>query len=190
MALHPTRHRFTTEDYHRIAEAGVLGEDDRVELIDGEILDRGPIGRRHAACVDRLTERLVGDLAGRAIVRVQNPVLLGEHSEPQPDLALLRRRADYYAAGHPAPADILLVVEVADTSVEFDRQVKAPLYARSGLPELWIVDVDRDHVTVHRDPTSEGYATVRVLRRGDTISPLAFPDLTIAVDDILGSPSP
>ena len=111
---------------------------------------------------------------------------MGEHAEPQPDLALLRPRADFYAAGHPTPEAILLVVEVADSSVEFDRQVKAPLYACSGIPELWLVDLDRDHVEVYRDPASGGYGTTRVLRQGDAISPLAFPGLEIAVPEILG----
>ena len=186
MAVQLTRWRFTTADYHRIAESGVLTEDDRVELIDGEILEMSPIGRKHAACVDRLAQLFFSRVGGRAIVRVQNPIELSEHAEPQPDLALLRPRADFYAAGHPGPEDILLVVEVADSSVEFDRQVKAPLYARSGIPELWLVDLDRDHIEVYRDPTSDGYGTTRVLRRDDAISPSAFPDLKIVVGEILG----
>ncbi len=186
MALQLTRHRFTIEDYHRIAESGVLTEDDRVELIDGEILEMSPIGRKHAACVDRLAQLFFSRFGGRAIVRVQNPIQLGEHAEPQPDLALLRPRSDFYAAGHPTPEAILLVVEVADSAVEFDRQVKAPLYARGGISELWLVDLDRDQVAVYRDPASSGYGTTCVLRRGHAISPLAFPGLEIAVPEILG----
>jgi Uma2 family endonuclease len=169
-----------------MAEAGVLGEDDRVELIGGEILDMSPIGRRHTACVkrlNRLLSRLVGDAA---IVSVQDPVLLSEHDEPEPDLALLRPRPDFYASVDVTPDAVLLVIEVADSSVEYDRQVKAPLYARGRIPELWIVDLVRDHVAVYRDPTSGGYGTTRVARRGETISPSAFAELTIAVDEILG----
>ena len=169
-----------------MAEAGVLGEDDRVELIDGEIFEMSPIGRKHAGCVNRLNYLFSSRLAGRAVVSVQNPIQLSEHAEPQPDLTLLRPRADFYTDAHPTSEAILLVVEVADSSAEFDRQVKAPLYARSGIPEFWLVDVDQDRVGVYRDPTSAGYATTCVLRRGDVINPSAFPDLEIAVAEILG----
>ena len=186
MALQPARRLFTATEYYRMAEAGVLTEDDRVELIDGEILEMSPIGRRHSACVARLTSVFSQRLGAAVIVWPQNPVRLSERSEPEPDLALLRPRPDFYASAHPTPADVLLIVEVGDTSVEYDRQVKAPLYAHSGIPELWIVDLNRHHLGVYRDPSEAGYGTTRVLRRGESISPLAFPDLTIAVDDILG----
>ena len=186
MAIQLTRRRFTTADYHRMAEAGVLGEDDRVELIDGEIVEMSPIGGRHLAVVNRLTRHFVRGVGDAAIVSVQNPVHLGERSEPEPDLALLRPRADDYASGLPGTADILLIVEVADSSLEYDRQVKAPLYARGGIPELWIVDLVGDNVAVYRDPAPAGYGTTRVARRGETISPSAFAELTIAVDEILG----
>ena len=186
MALQLTRHRFTIADYHRMAEAGVLGEDDRVELIDGEIFEMSPIGRKHAGCVNRLNYLFSSRLAGRAVVSVQNPIQLSEHAEPQPELTLLRPRADFYTDAHPTSEAILLVVEVADSSAEFDRHVKAPLYARSGIPELWLVELDRSHVAVYRDPTRDGYGTTRVLGQGDVISPLAFPDLQIAVAEILG----
>ena len=180
------RHRFSVEDYHRMARAGILGEDDRVELIDGEIVDMAPIGPRHAASVDRLVRAFSRRLEDRAIVRVQSPVRLGERSEPQPDVALLRPRDDYYASGHPAAADVLLVVEVAESSAEYDRQVKVPLYGRHGVAEVWLVDLERGQVEVYRRPGGEGYGEVRTLGRGEGLSPLAFPDLTLAVDDILG----
>jgi Uma2 family endonuclease len=186
MALQPRRYRFTTADYYRMAEAGILNEDSRVELIGGEVLEMSPIGRRHVASVNRLNDLLPPLVRHAAIISVQNPIQLDEHNEPEPDLALLHRRADYYASGHPAPQDVLLIVEVADSSIEYDRQTKAPLYARFGIPELWIVDLTRDHIAVSREPTSAGYATTRVYRRGESISPLALPDLRIAVDDILG----
>ena len=130
MAVELRRYRFTTTEYDRMAEAGVLGEDDRVELIEGEILEMSPMGRRHAACVDRLTRLLVRGVGDAAIVRVQNPIVLSDHNEPQPDLALLRPRVDFYTAEHPGPEDALLVVEVSDSSVEYDRQIKVPLYAQ------------------------------------------------------------
>ncbi len=186
MALELKRYLFTRAEYHRLAEAGVLGEDDRVELIEGEILEMSPIGRRQWACVDRLSHLFVRAVGNEAIVHVQNPVPLNERSEPEPDLTLLRFRADFYASADPTPADVLLVVEVADSSVEYDRQVKAPLYARTGIPELWLLDLGRDHLVVYREPSGSGYGTTRVLRRGETISPVAFPDLVIPVVDLLG----
>ena len=185
MALPFARRLFTAEEYHRIAEAGVLTEDDRVELIEGEILEMSPIGSRHAACVGRLTRvfsRTVGD---SAMVWVQNPIRLGERSEPEPDVALVRPRADDYAAGLPTAEDIFLLVEVADSSVDYDRQMKVPLYARTGIPEVWLANLGQQHVAVYRDPTPAGYQTVRVVRPGEAIRPIAFPDLEVAVDDIL-----
>lgn len=180
------RRRFTVDEYYRMAEAGVLHEDDRVELIDGEVISMSPIGNRHGAAVDRLTELLVLRLAPRATVKVQNPLRIDQHSEPQPDLVVARRREDFYAAGHPRPDDTLLVVEVGDTSARFDRVVKAPLYARSGVPEVWLVDVVADEVRVLRAPGPEGYTDDAVKRRGEVISPGAFPDLVLRVDDVLG----
>lgn len=120
------------------------------------------------------------------LVGAQNPVRLDEHSEPQPDLVLLRLQSDYYASSHPTPADVLLVVEVADTSATLDRQVKLPLYARSAIPESWIADLNADILMVYRDPTPMGYRLTLTLRRGDRVTPLAFPDREIAVADILG----
>ena len=186
MALPLTRRRFTASEYHQMAQAGILTEDDRVELIDGEIVQTTPIGRRHAACVDRLN-RLFADNLGHAVqIRVQNPVRLDEHSEPQPDVALLRPRPDFYASGHPTPADVLLLVEVAETSVQVDRQGKAPLYARSGVPEVWLVDLEQDTITVYRDPAPGGYRTAWMVRRGERLAPLAFADRELAVADVLG----
>lgn len=186
MAVQPTRHRFTVEDYYRMAEAGIFDEDSRVELIDGEIIDMPPIGPRHSDGVDRLAEMFITRLAGVARVRIQNPVHLDEHNDPEPDIALVRRRAGGYASGHPTPADIALVIEVADSSAEYDRQTKGPMYARAGIADYWILDVGRDHILVHREPTESGYATTRIYRRGEQVRPLAFPDLAFSVDDILG----
>ena len=148
---------FTVEEYHKMAKAGILGEDDRVELLEGEIVQISPIGSRHAACVMRLTELLSQRVVGRAHVRVQNPILLGEHSEPQPDVTLLRRREDFYASSHPRPEDVLLVIEVAETSAAVEREVKAPLYARYGIPEVWVVDLAGGQVEVFRRPSPQGY---------------------------------
>ena len=185
MAIDLKNRRFTVTEYHQMAQAGILGEDDRVELIEGEIVEMTPIGARHAECVDRLADTFIRAFGGAARVRVQNPVGLGERSEPQPDVALVRRKPGFYASGHPTPGDVLLLVEVADSSADPDRRVKVPLYARSGIHEVWLVDLEQDTITIYRDPTPDGYRNARVARRGDELAPAAFPDRALAVADIL-----
>lgn len=177
---------FTVENYHRLAELGILGEDDRVELLDGQIVEMTPIGPDHAGCVDDLTHLLSRVAGASAIVRVQNPVILGQRWEPQPDLTLLRPRRGGYRTAHPGPADILLVIEVADASLQSDRDVKLPLYAAAGIPEAWLVDLAHDIIEVHRQPGPEGYREVRTLRRGETLDALLVPTGAISVDQVLG----
>ena len=186
MAVELKRYRFTRSDYHRMAQTGILSPDARVELIDGEIVEMSPIGRRHMAAVDRLNSFFAPRVVGTAIVRIQGSVALGNHGEPEPDLALLRYRDDFYGMTEATEEAVLLIVEVADMSEWYDRTTKAPLYARFGIPELWIADLNRDFVTRYTDPTPDGYATTRVFRRGESLSPLALPDLTVGVSDILG----
>ncbi len=186
MAVELVRHRFTRADYHRMAQTGILDPDARVELIDGDIVEMSPIGRRHKGSVDRLNDIFVPRVRDAAIVRIQSSIVLGEHGEPEPDLVLLRRRADFYTESDETPEDVFLVVEVADSSESYDRRTKGPLYARYGIPELWIVDLNRDRITRYVDPTPDGYATTRVFRRGESLSPLAFPNVMIAVDGVLG----
>jgi Uma2 family endonuclease len=186
MSVQLLRRRFTVQEYHQMAEAGVLSEDERVELIEGEIVHMAAIGSRHAAAVKRLNHLFFQHLSGRAVLGVQDPIQLSSFSEPQPDVALLRPRVDFYAQGHPQPADVFLVVEVADTSVGFDRDLKAPLYARSGILEMWLVNLSDDYVAVYRQPHSTGYQDVRRMQRGQRLAPQAFPELELAVDDILG----
>jgi Uma2 family endonuclease len=186
MSVHVSRHRFSVEAYSRMAECGILPRDARVELLDGEIVEMAPIGHRHAACVDWLTQALATGVSGRAIVRVQNPVRLGSRSEPQPDLALLRFRPDFYRSGHPGPAEVMLVVEVGDDSVDFDREVKPPLYAAAGIPEFWIVDLLAEHIDVYQGAGPQGYAQVTRGLRGDRISPASLPDLVLEVSAVLG----
>ena len=169
-----------------MVRAGILKEDDRVELVEGEIIEMTPIGPRHATCVDRLTRRLIGLLGDLAVVRVQGPVRLGPYSEPQPDTALLRPPVTRYQDRHPDPADIFLVVEVADTTVEDDRAQKIPLYARAGIPETWLVNLPGEAVEVYRDPAPDGYRQILAVRRGQPLAPLAFPDVTLTADEILG----
>ena len=187
MTVQLATHRFTAKDFHRMVGAGILREDDRVELLHGEIVDMPPIGPGHAAGVNRLLNAFL-PLQGerKAIISVQNPIHLGEHSEPQPDLALLKPRPDFYAQGHPTPQEVLLVVEVMESSVGYDREVKVPLYARFGIPETWLVDVERGLIEVYREPGSEGYRQVHTLRRGERLSPEAFPQFILTVDDVFG----
>jgi Uma2 family endonuclease len=148
----PRPHRLTADDYHRMGEAGILRPDARVELIDGEIIDMAPIGSRHAAAVEQLSRILQQAVGERALVRHQNPVRLGTYSEPQPDISLVRARADFYRAEHPSAADVFLIVEISDTSLSFDRTVKVSLYARHGVPEVWIVDLTTQVLTRYRRP--------------------------------------
>ena len=186
MAITIARRRFTAAEYHKMAEAGILGYKEPVELIDGEIVEMTPIGRRHMACVDRLTRFLVPALGDEAIVRVQGSLRLDEHSEPEPDLVILRPRADFYAESDAGPADALLIIEVADTSEHYDRQVKVPLYARAGIPEVWLVDLTAGNVTAYRRPDGTGYAEAFVATGTDELNPLAFPERILTAASILG----
>ncbi|MFN3476612.1 MAG: Uma2 family endonuclease [Candidatus Methylomirabilales bacterium] len=186
MAVRLQKRLFTVAEYHKMAEAGILREDDRVELLEGEIMAMAPIGDRHAGTVDFLTDFFFRHLGTRVQVRVQSPIRLGEHSEPQPDLALLKRRPDFYRSQHPGPEDVLLVVEVAETSTDYDRDLKLPLYARSGIPEVWLVDLAGELIEVYRQPSPQGYQEVQWVLRGQPLSSQAFPDLELAVDDVLG----
>ncbi len=187
-ASHPAiaPHRWTIDEYYRMAETGILKPDARVELIEGVIVDMSPIGDRHLATVARLDDLCHQRFGQSVIVFTQSPVRLGHRLEPEPDVLVVRRRPDYYASGKPGPADVLLIIEVADSSLDYDRQVKAAMYAQAGILDYWIVNLVDDQVEVHREPTPEGYKTVEIARRGDTIQLVAFPAVTIAVTDILG----
>ena len=180
------RHLFTVDDFAHMGEAGILAEDDRVELIDGEIREMTPIGPSHAGIVDRLAEMLINRLTGKANVRIQHPIRLGSYTEPQPDLVVARRRKSFYADRHPEPGDVLVVVEVADSSLRYDRAEKVPRYGRAGIPETWLVDVEAGTVTVYTDPGPAGYARQQVQRRGERMVASSVPDLALAVDDIFG----
>ncbi len=173
------RHRLTRDDYHRLGAAGILGEADRVELLDGQLVDMSPIGPRHALVVDALGQLLVIAVAGRAWVRVQNPIALDPRSEPEPDIALIRQPWQGYPDAHPQPPDIFLVVEVADTSLPIDRGAKLELYARAGVREVWIVDLTEDAVFVHRKPRGEGYEHVSRLAPPDVLDIEALPGVAI-----------
>jgi Uma2 family endonuclease len=179
--------RFTISQYHQMSEAGILSENDKVELINGEIIQMSPIGRRHTACVNRLNSVFSQLLGKKVIVAVQNPILLNNLSEPEPDIALLKPRTDFYESGHPQPQDIFLLIEVADSSIEYDRDVKIPLYASSGITEVWLVDIYQQVIIVYRYPTENGYRDIQTLSRGEKLSISAFPENNLFVDDILGT---
>jgi Uma2 family endonuclease len=168
------------DDYFRMIETGILGTNDRVELLQGVIVDMSPLGSRHAAAVDRLSAWAWRGVGNRAIVRTQNPIRLGD-SVPQPDLALAKPRDDFYVAGHPQPRDLLLVVEVAESSLDTDAEIKLPLYAAEGTVEYWIVDVADRSVTVHTQPAGDRYVNVRRCTGADAFAPAALPDLTLTV---------
>jgi Uma2 family endonuclease len=179
-----TRWRFTVHDYHRMGEAGILREDDRVELIEGELVEMTAIGTRHFSCVNRLNRLLVMNVGDEAIVSVQNPVRLNEYTEPQPDLTVIRPRD--YRLSLPGPEDVLLLIEVSDTTLAYDRGVKLPLYARAGIREIWIVDLAGETIGRHTDPSGEGYRRAHRLRRGQTLESDTLPGLSPSVDEVLG----
>ena len=181
----PALHRFSAEDYHRLAEVGILPRKARVELIEGAIHDMSPIGPLHSGVVIRLIRLFNLRVKGRWVVSAQGPVGLDNYSEPQPDLVLLKPAPDDYVSHHPAPDDVFLLIEVADSSLEFDRNKKLPVYARAGIPELWIVNLQESTIEVYREPHFTGYEKKTVLRAGDKASPLAFPDVAVDVAELL-----
>ena len=187
MTVHVARRRFTVDDYRRMAASGILGEDDRVELLEGEVVEMSPIGRPHAACVARLIRLFTQLPHADAQVEAQNPIRLDRFSEPEPDLVLLRPRPDFYAQETPGPADVLLACEVADSSLEVDRLKKLPLYAAAGLAEVWIVDLTGEAVEVYREPDGARYRVALRRGRGERVTPSAFPQLELEVDAILGA---
>jgi Uma2 family endonuclease len=182
----PKRHKLNVHDYYRLAEVGILDESSRVELIEGELIDMAPIGSNHAGVVNGLARALFAACGDRAVVAVQNPVRLDEFNEPQPDFAVLRPRADLYRARHPAPADVLLLIEVANSSLRFDRNVKLPLYARAGIPELWIVDLGRRVVESFRGPSQGAYGPERTYREGERVTLASAPHIEIALTGVFG----
>jgi Uma2 family endonuclease len=181
------RKRFSVDEYLRMVETGILGKNDHVELLEGEILEMSPIGKRHQACVDRANQLFHRLLQDKVIVRAQGSIRLGDYNRPQPDLVLLKFQKDFYASTEASQKDALLVIEVSDSSLPFDRGPKLAVYAKHGVREVWIEDLTTDTLLVFRDRSPLGYATSRALKRGDIVSPLSFPDLSIAVADLLGS---
>lgn len=186
MSVAIARRLFTVEEYYEMTRSGILSENDRLELLAGEIVEMSPIGSRHAACVNGLNLMFNASLQGWAIVSVQNPIRLSRYSEPEPDLALLKLQEDFYARAHPGPRDVFLVIEVAETSVEMDRKAKLPLYAEAGIPEVWIFDLQARDVEVYRKPFEGAYSVFEKYTPKQQISPQAFPEVKVDLEGLLG----
>lgn len=185
MAIPVTRKQFTVDEYYRLGEAGLLAPDERVELVNGELFTMPPIGPGHAGCVDELADLLRARLPDWCLVRARNPLRIGERSQPEPDIAVVHRRPDYYRSSHPTSADVLLVIEVADSTLTYDREIKAPMYAQASIPEYWIVNLVDAEISVYRYPRAGRHQSVQTLVRGDTLQPLNFTEISIAVTAIL-----
>jgi Uma2 family endonuclease len=177
-------HRWSVEEYHQMALSGLLDETDRVELIEGELIDMSPIGSKHAFRVDSIARALQRSPGNSLLVRVQNPVLLGDHSEPQPDIAVVKDKN--YSEAHPGAEDVLLIVEVSDTTLAYDRDVKLSLYARHGIPEVWLLDVNAGELTIYREPAEGQYRLIRKPTRAEAVSPVLVPGVAIALAEALG----
>lgn len=190
MGVVAERKRFTVDEYHKLGRAGVLGENERIELIEGELIQMPPIGSVHAGIVARLNRALQAGLGKGMIAWPQNPVSLPPVSEPQPDFALLKPRADDYVHALPTAGDVLLIVEVADTTLAYDRDVKIALYARNAIPEAWLIDIGAARLEMYRDPGAEGYRTVLRPDRDASVSPLALPDVVVDLKTLLAGLPP
>ena len=186
LVLRP-RHRWTVAEYHRMAEVGLLHEDSRVELIDGEIIEMAPIGSEHAGHNNYLMSCLAHRLYGKAVVAGQNPVILGGYEEPQPDIALLRWRNDYYRTAHPHAEDVLLIIEISDSTLRYDHDVKIPLYAKNGIPEVWLLDIQNRQLEIQREPINGVYQQ-RDCRRAGQIAPILCPDAVIDLAELFPNP--
>lgn len=184
--LREARHRFNVDEFLRMVEAGIFDETSRVELIEGEIVEMNPIGSHHAGNVKRLIALFTGKVGEAAIVAAQDPIHLSEHCQPQPDIALLKPRDDFYSEHHPKPEDVYLLVEVADTSLVHDRDVKVPLYARYGIPEYWIVDRSNREILAHSRPEDGKYRLTERVKSGDTLECRSMPNLSVNVGEVLG----
>jgi Uma2 family endonuclease len=186
MPTETTRKLFTVDDYYRMAEVGILKPTDRVELIEGEIVEMSPIGVRHAMAVNRANMIFARGVGDRAVVAVQNAARINIYNEPQPDLVLIRPREGFYGKEHPKPEEVLLLIEVSETSLRFDRNVKLPIYARNGVREFWLVDLNSDTISVFRKPKDDTYTETFTRQRQESVSPDAFPEFSIEVNELLG----
>ncbi|MGI9106095.1 MAG: Uma2 family endonuclease [Pyrinomonadaceae bacterium] len=186
MSVQIAKHWFTVTEYERMGELGILPAEKRYELMRGEIVEMSPIGKRHAACVKRLIRMLGSQVNDSIIISIQDPIQLDDYSEPQPDVALLKFRDDFYSESLPAPADVLLVVEVSDTTLDYDRQFKLADYARAGIPEVLICNLPDDQLEYYAQPADGAYQVARILQRGERLASASIPDAVFDVVAILG----
>lgn len=185
MIVKMERRLWTVDEFHHMAKAGILHEEDRLELIEGDIVTMSPIGVRHMACGNKLTDTFSASFTGKAIISVQNPLAVSKESEPVPDIVLFKYRDDFYADEMPEISDVLLVVEVADTTIAYDRNVKRPLYARAGIPDYWLVNLVDNVIEIHREPEDDTYTKITTAYRSDSVTAVAFPDTPFAVTDLI-----
>ncbi len=179
MSVQVAKRLITVDEYYRMAKAGILTENDRVELINGEIIQMAPIGSKHAAAVNRFSNLLKELLARKVIVSVQNPIKINELNEPEPDITILRNRDDFYEDDHPTADDVLIVIEISDTTIAYDREIKLPVYAKAGIPEFWLVNLHRQELEVHNSPSLDVYKKREIIKHGDKVK---LPDLGIEID--------
>jgi Uma2 family endonuclease len=185
-SIEVNRRSFTVAEYERMGQFGIFSEDARVELVCGEIIDMSPIGERHASCVAILAQLITLRLRLSALVWTQNPIVLDDYSEPQPDLAVLKPRGDNYRTSKPTPDDVLIVIEVSDSTLEYDRKVKVPLYAAAGIPEAWVVNLPEECIEVYSDPAGGEYRAVRAYARGRRLQSHTLAPLRLPVSKVLG----
>ncbi|MCD6255854.1 MAG: Uma2 family endonuclease [Deltaproteobacteria bacterium] len=179
------KYRFSVSDYYKLVEVGILSEDDRVELINGEIIEMTPVGAKHASCINKLAFLFNLKLQGKALVSVQNPLHIDEYNEPQPDIMLLRYKENFYSDRHPIPQDVFLLIEVAESSIDYDRKVKLPLYVKAGISEVWIINLNENCIEIYRDPSKDEYQTQIKLKGEQRFSPISFPKVTLSVTEII-----
>lgn len=182
MATEVVKRLINVDEYHKMAEIGILKPDDRLELIHGEIYEMSPIGSKHAGIVNKLASLLNELFKDMAVIGVQNPVQIDGRNEPEPDISLLNYRSDFYVSAHPVPADVLAIIEVSDASIKFDKEVKAPLYASHGIPEYWIIDLENNRIEVYTNPIEKMYTKSQRYLPGDEVSLM---DKNLSVNDVL-----
>jgi Uma2 family endonuclease len=182
----PARKIFTVHDYHKMIDAGVFVGNSNYELIEGEIVKKMTVGNYHISCVNRLTMLLASKLSGKAIVSVQNPVIVSDISEPEPDVTLFKFREDFYASRKATAEDVLLLIEVSDSTVSYDRSVKVRLYAEAEVHEVWLVNLPRQILEVYTEPISGKYKVVKKYEKTQTVSPKLLPEIKLKISDIIG----
>lgn len=186
MSVQTIRLRFTVDDYYRMIDLGMIKDVERAEIIEGELVKKMPIGNRYAAGVKRLDELLRDELGKSVTYSVQDPITLDEFNEPQPDIALLTRREDFYGGKRPMAEDVLLLIEVSDSTLDYDRNRKIPLYAKHEIPEVWLINLLKGTIEIHSQPGDYSFNIVKIFRRGETVQSETLPDLSLEVDKILG----